>query len=46
MQKIIPDKLKDIQIIINTDFGHTTPIFTFPISGYAKIKNNEIIIRN
>lgn len=36
--------LKDIPIIINADFGHTTPIFTFPIGGYAKIENNDIKI--
>ena len=27
------EKLKGIPIIINADFGHTTPIFTFPIGG-------------
>ena len=31
-------KLKDIPVIANADFGHTTPIFTFPIGGYAKIE--------
>ena len=31
-------KLTNIPIVINADFGHTTPIFTFPIGGYAKIK--------
>ena len=36
-------KLRDIPIIINADFGHTTPIFTFPIGGYAKIKSDEKI---
>lgn len=25
--------LKNIPIIANVDFGHTTPIFTFPIGG-------------
>jgi len=38
--------LKNIPIIIDADFGHTTPIFTFPIGGYAYINNNEIIIKN
>ena len=34
-------ELENIPIIINADFGHTTPIFTFPIGGYAKIKATE-----
>ena len=34
-------ELKNIPIVINADFGHTTPIFTFPIGGYAKIKFDE-----
>lgn len=38
-------ELKNISIIINADFGHTTPIFTFPIGGYAKIVGRKIIIR-
>lgn len=28
---------KNIPVIVNVDFGHTTPIFTFPIGGTAKI---------
>jgi muramoyltetrapeptide carboxypeptidase LdcA involved in peptidoglycan recycling len=27
--------LRDIPIIANADFGHTTPIFTFPVGGVA-----------
>lgn len=41
------DRFKDIPIIINANFGHTTPIFTFPIGGYARIEasdNPKIII--
>ena len=34
-------ELKDIPIAIEADFGHTTPIFTFPIGGYAKIKIDD-----
>lgn len=37
-------ELKDIPIIINADFGHTTPIFTFPIGGDVKIDNDKITI--
>ena len=31
-------ELKDIPVIADLDFGHTTPIFTFPIGGRAKLK--------
>ncbi len=44
--KLIKNKpeLSDIPVIAGADFGHTTPIFTFPIGGYAKLyaKGNEI----
>ena len=36
-------ELKDIPIAIEADFGHTTPIFTFPIGGYAKIKIDDTV---
>lgn len=39
-------ELDNIPVIINTDFGHTTPIFTFPIGGYIQIRNNKIMIKN
>lgn len=40
-------ELKNIPIILDADFGHTTPIFTFPIGGDANIYANEenIIIK-
>ena len=43
--EIIKNKkeLKNIPIVINADFGHTTPICTIPIGGYAKIKFDENI---
>lgn len=37
-------KLKQIPIIVNANFGHTTPIFTFPIGGYCTIENDKIKI--
>ena len=40
------EALKNIPIIINADFGHTTPIFTFPIGGFVEIDNENIIIKN
>ena len=42
----IKEELKNIPIIANVDFGHTNPIFTFPIGGTAKIKaDNEIELK-
>lgn len=37
-------ELENIPIIINANFGHTTPIFTFPIGGNANLiaKNGNI----
>lgn len=44
--KLIKNKpeLKNIPIIGGADFGHSTPIFTFPVGGYAKLeaKNDGI----
>ncbi|WP_141559838.1 S66 family peptidase [Bacillus toyonensis] len=34
-------ELTHIPIIANASFGHTTPIFTFPIGGRAKIISNK-----
>ena len=39
-------QLKNIPVVINCDFGHTTPIFTFPIGAKAIINlDNEIDIK-
>lgn len=35
--------LKNIPVIVGADFGHTTPMFTFPIGGIANISNIEKI---
>jgi len=49
LEKIIKSKkeLKNMPIIYNADFGHTTPQITFPIGGKAKIdlidKKNPLI---
>lgn len=47
--KIIKTKkeLDNIPVIAGADFGHTTPIFTFPVGGYAKLdaRNGEIDLR-
>lgn len=49
LREIIARKqeLKGIPVVVNADFGHTYPMFTFPIGGYAKIlaySNNIKII--
>lgn len=49
-EKIIGTKteLKNMPIIYNADFGHTTPHITFPVGGYGEIssgENIEIIIK-
>ncbi len=31
-------ELNDIPVIAGADFGHTTPIFTFPVGGHAKLQ--------
>ena len=44
--KLIKNKpeLENIPVIAGVDFGHSTPIITFPIGGYAKLeaKNNNV----
>ena len=37
------EELKNIPIIADADFGHTTPIFTFPIGGNATLKAGNTI---
>ncbi|MFH0869170.1 MAG: S66 peptidase family protein [archaeon] len=49
LTKIIKTKkeLGDIPVIANADFGHTTPMFTFPVGGEADIyagKQSKIVI--
>ncbi len=41
------EELKNIPIIYDADFGHTTPMFTFPIGGYCslKVKNKKISLK-
>ena len=47
-QSIIQSKkeLENIPVIINADFGHTTPIFTFPIGGTIQVNESKITIKN
>lgn len=41
--KLIKNKpeLNHIPVIAGADFGHTTPIFTFPVGGYAKLSAKD-----
>ena len=43
LQSIVDSKkeLRGLPILANADFGHTTPIFTFPIGGYGQIRCKE-----
>lgn len=43
LTKIIKTKkeLDDMPVIANADFGHTTPMFTFPIGGTAKMSGDR-----
>ncbi len=47
--KMIKNKreLNNLPVIAGADFGHTTPIITFPIGGYAKLyaKDNKINLK-
>lgn len=38
------EKLANIPIIINMDFGHTRPLFTIPIGCKCKINNSDVTI--
>jgi len=37
-------ELKNIPIIANADFGHTNPIFTFPIGGLCEISASKEMV--
>ena len=39
------EELKDIPVIANVDFGHTSPILTIPLGGFAKIENGCFTIK-
>ena len=46
LAKLLSSKkeLQGLPIVSNVDFGHTTPIITFPIGGYCKLENTKIEI--
>lgn len=39
-------ELKNIPIIGNVDFGHSTPLLTIPIGGTAKLSHGKIILKD
>ena len=41
--KLIKNKpeLANIPVVAGADFGHSTPIFTFPVGGHAKVKAKD-----
>lgn len=40
------NELKNLLVVANLDFGHTTPIFTFPIGGYCSIDlTKELLVK-
>ena len=39
------EELKNIPVIANVDFGHTSPILTIPLGGFAKIENGCFTIK-
>ena len=45
--KLIKSKkeLANIPVIAGVDFGHSTPIITFPIGGYAKLESKQGYIK-
>jgi len=36
------EKLKDLPILANVDFGHTAPLLTIPLGGTATLKDTEL----
>lgn len=44
LEKILANKkeLKNIPVIANVDFGHTTPIITFPVGGRCRVDGDKI----
>ena len=40
------EKLKNIPVIANVDFGHTSPMITIPLGGTAIIDNGNITIKD
>lgn len=39
------EELKNIPVLANVDYGHSTPIITIPLGGHAKLQNGKLFIR-
>ncbi|MBQ4399950.1 MAG: LD-carboxypeptidase, partial [Alphaproteobacteria bacterium] len=38
-------ELKNIPVLANVDYGHSTQIITIPLGGHAKMQNGKLFIR-
>lgn len=38
-------ELKDIPVLANVDYGHTSPILTIPLGGHAIMNNDNLVIQ-
>lgn len=38
-------ELKNIPVLANVDYGHSTPIITIPLGGYAKMQNGKLTLK-
>lgn len=38
------EELKNIPVLANVDYGHSTPIITIPLGGHAKMQNGRLFI--
>lgn len=39
-------ELKDMPILANVDFGHSSPLLTIPLGGTAKLENGRLSYQN
>lgn len=39
------EELKNIPVLANVDYGHSTPIITIPLGGHAKMQNGRLFIK-
>lgn len=38
-------ELKNIPVLANVDYGHSTPIITIPLGGHVKMQNGKLILK-
>ena len=38
-------ELKNIPVLANVDYGHSTPIITIPLGGHAKMQNGKLTLK-